>query len=510
MKTGIIIFLSVVTTILTAQNYSTDALMYSRGFVPGTARSAGVAGAFGAVGADLSSVGINPAGLALYRSGDASVTPAFSITNNRADYMGAPDMSPSSRFYFGQAGVVWAIPVNASKPANQMSFSANRLKFVTVAVNYSRQSMFNRKVAYENINPNTSTINEYANYVDATRFPSAEYGMDIILGLRTRLIDYDTIADEYYSNMPGPVRQLGSIERRGAKDNIDISFGFNVNDKLYLGAGLGVSIMNYYQTAWYGEDRLVDSLSVVQYYTYSSDLRIRGLGANFNIGFLYRPAPWVRFGLAYHMPTFYNLDDNYSLTLDIATDSFQVFDEAYNQFKYKYRTPMKGVFSAAFFIKQHAFISVDYEFLNYGGNRFNFGSDNTGFSDNENSFMKANYAYGHNIRAGVEGAIKVMRVRAGYAMSTSPFNKNFNTLGYNQTRHFATAGLGYRGNRFYADVAYVYSLTKDIITTQATDYIKNTFNQHQLLITLGFRFGRSSTNTGNTNYTDQQPVDRSF
>lgn len=511
MKRISTILLSLISIAASAQSYYNDALLYSRNFVGGTARSGGVAGAFGAVGADLSSVGINPAGLALYRSGDISISPGFSITNNNANYMGVPTMSPSAKFYFGQAGVVWAIPTKNANSSSDLSFSPNSLKFVTVALNYSRQSMFNRVVDFSNTNSNTSTINEFANYVDATRFGNESYSDDIFLALRTGLVGYDSLTDEYYSNMPAPVRQLGHISTRGAKDNIDLALGFNINDKVYIGTGIGVSLLNFQRSAWYGEDRLVDSLTIVDNYTLSSELRTRGMGVNFNVGFLYRPASWVRFGLAYHMPTFYNLNENYTAALDIQTDSFPVNDNAtYELFKYKYQSPMKGVFSAAFFIKQYAFISVDYEFLNYGGNRFNFGRDYKTVSDAENKFMKDNFNYGHNVRAGVEGAIKVVRLRAGYALSTSPYKSAYNDQGQNEMRHFATAGIGYRGKSFYADVAYVYSIMKDVSSTQATDYVRNTFKQHQLMITVGFRFGNKSRFTGSDNNTIQEPADRSF
>ncbi|MCS6818413.1 MAG: hypothetical protein NZ522_00575, partial [Chitinophagales bacterium] len=55
-------------TFLNAQIYDVDALRFSRLHTSGTARNIGVAGAFGSVGADLSAVLHNPAGVAMYRS----------------------------------------------------------------------------------------------------------------------------------------------------------------------------------------------------------------------------------------------------------------------------------------------------------------------------------------------------------------------------------------------------------------------------------------------------------
>ena len=57
-----------------AQN-EVDAARYSSFTSGGTARSLGMAGAFSAVGADLSSTWLNPAGLALYRRSEIAFTP---------------------------------------------------------------------------------------------------------------------------------------------------------------------------------------------------------------------------------------------------------------------------------------------------------------------------------------------------------------------------------------------------------------------------------------------------
>ena len=47
----------------------------------GSARSMAMAGAFTSLGADVASMGINPAGLGMYRSSDVSFTPMMSFNN---------------------------------------------------------------------------------------------------------------------------------------------------------------------------------------------------------------------------------------------------------------------------------------------------------------------------------------------------------------------------------------------------------------------------------------------
>ena len=61
----------------------------------GTARSMAMAGAFTSLGADLSSMSINPAGLGMYRHSDLSITPL--VTLARADNSAAACSSERPR-----------------------------------------------------------------------------------------------------------------------------------------------------------------------------------------------------------------------------------------------------------------------------------------------------------------------------------------------------------------------------------------------------------------------------
>ena len=61
---------------------STDFAALSRSHPFGTARVMGMGGAFTSLGADLSSMSINPAGLGMYRHGDISITPMMSFARS--------------------------------------------------------------------------------------------------------------------------------------------------------------------------------------------------------------------------------------------------------------------------------------------------------------------------------------------------------------------------------------------------------------------------------------------
>ncbi len=91
-----------------------DALRYSQLTFGGTARGMGLAGAVGSLGADITDLSVNPAGLGLYRSSEIEFTPSlFSITNN-TNYFGTPSSTTESRLDIENFGVVFTHKVGQS------------------------------------------------------------------------------------------------------------------------------------------------------------------------------------------------------------------------------------------------------------------------------------------------------------------------------------------------------------------------------------------------------------
>lgn len=67
-----------------------------------------MAGAFTSLGADLSSMSINPAGLGMYRHGDISITPMMSFARSKGN---APEYGRNSRDRFSMANI--GVVINA-------------------------------------------------------------------------------------------------------------------------------------------------------------------------------------------------------------------------------------------------------------------------------------------------------------------------------------------------------------------------------------------------------------
>ena len=98
-----------VTIKVLAQN-DVDAIRYSQTNIASTARSLSMAGAFGALGADFSTLSTNPAGIAFYRRSEFTFTPALTNRVTTTDYLGNNTVDNKYNFNMGNIGVVWAYP----------------------------------------------------------------------------------------------------------------------------------------------------------------------------------------------------------------------------------------------------------------------------------------------------------------------------------------------------------------------------------------------------------------
>ena len=103
----------------------------------GTARSMGMAGAFASLGGDVSSMGINPAGLGMYRHNEVTITPIMGFrrsANSAADW----GDNKQSRFALSNIGAVF----------NVYESGRTGLVSVSVGIGYNRVADFNYRYGF--------------------------------------------------------------------------------------------------------------------------------------------------------------------------------------------------------------------------------------------------------------------------------------------------------------------------------------------------------------------------
>lgn len=526
----------------TAQTHY-DAARFSGNELNGTARFVGMGGAMSALGADISVIGSNPAGIGLFRGHDFTTSFGFNATKTASDFGGNTMNEKRNRASFDQIGFVYT-----SKIGNR-----TKLRYVNFGFNYHKSKNFNRQFASGGMLGGLSQTGQMANMIAGTIQSEStlnkeigdiyNYGMqgyDLpnpyhptqslypylgVMGVRSELVYVGTDEQgDYLAYMNGIANGYRSVEEGGISD-YDFNVSFNVEDRMYFGATIGVHDVSYRRTSYYTED--VTDKNASGYYEINNTFSADGTGFDFKFGAIFRPfeeSPF-RFGIAVHTPIWYALTDIYSSMMYTRLDgesstgkpihvdfkeSPQYYTDGDVLRDYQLVTPWRFNVSMGTVVAGNIALGAEYEFMNYASAKLKYsdGYDMEG----QNSYAKEDLKGVHTVRVGAEARIlPSLSVRAGYNFSSSVFKESaykaleggdadlripgdmrtdteyFNDFG----RNTVTVGLGYRGNRFYADLAYKYDMYKSDFYAFSDDYLSATKvdnKRHQLLMTLGVHF----------------------
>jgi hypothetical protein len=489
-----IIFIALVAGFLSvdAQN-EVDALRYSRLSVVGTARYSGLGGAFGALGADFSSLSVNPAGIALYRTSDFSITPSLYMADAKSVYYGEQNTNSRSNFSLGNVGFVSV----TNTGAGQNSF----LRKVMFGFGLNRTNDFNNHILIKGFNDRSSLLTVYRDQANGNT-PSQLSGQDFLnkygyspsLAYDTYLIDETSVGShEYFNDMPdGGVTQEMKLKTSGSMNEMVLSMGVNLKDKFFLGATVGIPYMRYFEKSTYSE---IDSDSTNFYFnsfTQTNTLSTTGSGINLKIGMIYKPVDFIRIGAAFHTPTYYGkMTDKYTSTMvsvfdTIIADNRNSFSSSSpnGEYEYSLTTPLRAIGSIAFIFGKYGLLSADYEYVNYKGARLN--AESYDFSD-ENYAIRHKYKGSSNLRLGTEWKYGQFSIRGGYGIEGDPYKSGVNNCKSNSY----SLGLGYREKTFYLDLGYLHtSRSEDYYLYDASysDPSRITLMSSSIMLTYGVRF----------------------
>lgn len=491
MKKGIWILIMISSQLL-GQTYTSELLNYSITDIGGTARSIGAGGAFSSVGADMGSAMTNPAGQGLYRSSEVALSLGLSGQNSKTSFFNTAGNRRNTNFSVPHAGAVFAIPIKrAGKP----------IRFFQVGIVFQRMANFNRERIYDGQNDFNSKIDVYYDEIINSNNPIQYqfFTPGAVQAWNTYLVD--SFNGQYFKRVFAPVNQSGTIRETGSANEVAFNFSGNVNDKIYIGAGLGLPFLNYTRVNSHSESiDYNDSIYGFQRFDQVETYDVKGLGANFKFGIIARPFDFWRIGASITTPSlFFNLEETTTAQIQSnLTDGVQDYTFTSDTFlsapfQFRYNRPLNATFGTSFIISKWGFVSVDYELTDYKNTRLGFDASAQAAEDDYNSEIRALYGIGHKIKIGGEFAWKVLRVRAGYNWVSTPFRNGIGVKGYDQQSNIITAGLGYRGKRFYVDMAYAHFRTSDYLslyraTTNEPGLRTNTI-RNSVILTAGFRFG---------------------
>lgn len=490
----------------------------------GTARYVAMGGALGALGADLSVISSNPAGIGLYRKSDVGLTFGV-VAPNKANGWNSDDVNRTygeklARASFDQMGLVWSLRTGGPK-----------LKFVNLAFNYQKKANFNQGFYADNLNlGGLSQMDQLAEL--------ANEGYDTDYNLTGIAVDNEFLSKDelgYYNAYRGE-KNYYTRHQRGSMKSFDMNISFNVNDRFYTGLTLGVDRLDYLSWSAY-QELSVDKDGQYGDYMLYNDREIDGHGVNVKLGFIVRPmqnSPF-RIGLAVETPTWYRFSASSLFDLTDDVDNVRT-DTRESYLEYTVRTPWRARLSMGSTVDNLLAWGIEYEFANAAQNTMGYPEWNddgyhSAYANTRdhamNQHTKDMLKGQHTLRLGLEvKPVDAFALRVGYNLASSRYKDNptfdqyklnsqamnyqtstdFMKLGATNTVSF---GVGYKYKKFYADLTYKYRAQKAkfyAFDTGFTDpegqFAKDNpdmanagiqpvdvdFNRHQLMLSAGFKF----------------------
>ncbi len=426
------IYLIIALLIVTGNGFAQSvdqALLFSRtDNNNGTARASAMGGAFGALGGDFSSLSINPAGIAVYRSSEITLTPTLIFDKQKNNGIA----EETDKFTIGNVGYIASfVPRIAESGWQNWNFG----------IGYNNIANFNGEYFMHNNNSTSSILDHWTNLANGYT-PKELYPFTERLAYDNYLINRPDENKNEYISVLGQNDKMDQEKTQITKGYIGeylLSFGANYNHKWYVGATIGIQDVYCRTKTYYSEFAAENNVSSLESFTYGTFDATDGIGINLKLGVIFRPTNDLRLGVALHTPTYYNLNNEMETFLDSYFDkniangfpadgkeTHSYVSEFLETSNNKFRTPLRAIFSGAYTFAKRIALSIDYELIDYSSNKYSSGDvewdngkDIYAFNKNFtpiNNSIKNTYQSTGNLRVGAE--VKVtpqFSVRGGYA-----------------------------------------------------------------------------------------------
>ena len=491
---------------------------FGRNLSFGTARTLGTGNAFGAVGADLGSIGTNPAGLGLMRGTEFSISPM--LISSRTSTTFANDISKESKtkMGIGNFGASFFFP-------NQKEGS--RWKGWSIGLDYNRTNDFNKQLYYSGRTKGTmlSYFTQQANGYSFAQINNQGYGT-AYLASATGLIYAPTATpttwSSDYADSTSTVK-TESAQMRGNMAEFNLAFGCNYNHKIYFGGSINFHSFRYEFNRSYTESGFSfpsddfhinnfnynESYSTVNETTDDSTPQSKtSFSVSGTFGLIARPITPLRLGLSVKTPTILSAQDVYdqsSMKTSLfiqgnnqsvpQNNTYEATDDAGSYIPYNIVLPARVTGSAAFFFGKHGFISADVDWQDYSTTYVDFNDPSYKAEEKRvNDNIAAKYQGAFNLRFGGEYAYEIFRVRAGYSYSGSPLNPTkAGIVSIPNDVQQISFGAGIRTQSFFLDFAYAMRMSKfgyapyDLANNKYPVFTTNTLNSSFFVVTAGFK-----------------------
>lgn len=508
----------------------------------GTARYVGMGGAMEALGADISVINSNPAGIGLFRRSSGSVSFGLVSQDGASSFKYGNKTNAS----FDQAGFVY-------------SLRDGRRTFINFGFNYHKSKNFDYILnAASGLNGASqhklSYMKALANENNLDKTSSGWRGKFSYTSQLDNLY-YNTLmmtsSDGFFYNDASRY-EFGRAET-GYIGEYDFNTSVNVNDRVYLGITIGIHDVHYTGHSLYSEALVNLNNQTAGDITVNDERRITGTGYNASFGIIFRPvdASPFRIGLSVTTPTWYDLKtSNYTYLINnTKADGGGKLQGDYpnyttgESYEFKLFTPWKFGVSLGHTVGNYLALGASYEYADYSrldtrvndgydvdywGDVYEHSSSDEPMNRHTREILKAV----STLKIGAEAKVMPnLAVRAGYNYVSPMFKKegykdgNIDSYGSNyssatdytnwEATNRYTVGVGYTLGKMSFDLAYQYAQTNgkfhpfadsyldytypgqdsngnDVTMTESLDNYANAVKvsnkRNQLLLTLTYRF----------------------
>lgn len=508
----------------------------------GTARYVGMGGAMEALGADISVINSNPAGIGLFRRSSGSVSFGLVSQDGASSFKYGNKTNAS----FDQAGFVY-------------SMRDGRRTFINFGFNYHKSKNFDYILnAASGLNGASqhklSYMKALANENNLDKTSSGWRGKFSYTSQLDNLY-YNTLmmtsSDGFFYNDASRY-EFGRAET-GYIGEYNFNTSVNVNDRVYLGITIGIHDVHYTGHSLYNEALVNLNNQTVGDITVNDERRITGTGYNASFGIIFRPvdASPFRIGLSVTTPTWYDLKtSNYTYLINnTKADGGGKLQGDYpnyttgESYEFKLFTPWKFGVSLGHTVGNYLALGASYEYADYSrlDTRVNDGYDvdywgdvyeHSSSDEPMNRHTRETLKAVSTLKIGAEAKVMPnLAVRAGYNYVSPMFKKegykdgNIDSYGSNyssatdytnwEATNRYTVGVGYTLGKMSFDLAYQYAQTNgkfhpfadsyldytypgqdsngnDVTMTESLDNYANAVKvsnkRNQLLLTLTYRF----------------------
>ncbi len=473
--------ISMLTTcsIMYSQNIN-DALNYTDNSYQGTARFNSMSGAFGALGGDLSSIAVNPAGSAILSKGYFSLSFGTDNKSGQANLISSSNNFDKSNFTLNQIGGV----INFENLDGD-----NKWKKISVGISYNQSKNNFNEYSVFNVTNNNSIDSYFLNNADGLRLDQISafenesitdayvdignvygYGhQQAFLGYESFIIDPVEFNDNnsyYYSNVPaGTFNQSYSSISRGYNGKLSFNLGFQYDNNLYFGVNLNSHFIDYDNYTILNETNNNGDTGQFRVNGIYFENRLSTFGEGFSaqFGMIAKASNVLRFGFTYDTPTWYTISEETSQYLETSIideeDNISLLvtnPNAINIYEdYTLKLPSKITASTALVFKNFGLFSFDYSRRDYSSIKFKPQND-IHFS-NLNQEITQRLEDVNTYRFGTEILADRLSFRAGYMIEDSPYNSSnvseFENID-DSTNGFSL-GFGYKLNDTVIDLSFV-------------------------------------------------------